>query len=59
MPFRDGRLKFILRFDMLNVFNRYLFDGPSTDPMSTNFGITTLQTAAVNRFLQFQGRIQF
>ena len=35
----DGRMKFILRFDMLNVFNRYQFDSPNTDPMNTNFGI--------------------
>jgi hypothetical protein len=55
----DGRVKFILRFDMLNVFNRYQFDNPSTDPTSTNFGIVQQQTAATNRFLQFQGRLQF
>jgi hypothetical protein len=27
--------------------------------MNTNFGQITQQTAATNRFLQFQGRIQF
>jgi hypothetical protein len=55
----DGRVKFMLRFDMLNVFNRYQFDTPNTDPTNTNFGIVQQQTAATNRFLQFQGRIQF
>jgi hypothetical protein len=30
-----------------------------TDPMSTNFGMVQQQTAATNRFLQFQGRVQF
>ena len=33
--------------------------GGCTDPTNTNFGRITLQTAAVNRFLQFQLRIQF
>ena len=58
-PLRKERMKMILRFDMLNVFNRYQFDNPNTDPMNTNFGTVTQQTAAVNRFLQFQARIQF
>jgi len=55
----EGRTKLILRFDMLNVFNRSQFDNPSTDPSSTNFGVIQQQTAATNRFLQFQGRIQY
>jgi len=44
---------------VLNVFNRYQFDNPNTDPMNTNFGTVQQQTAATNRFLQFQGRIQY
>jgi hypothetical protein len=59
VPLNTERIKFILRFDMLNVFNRYQFDNPNTDPMNTNFGTVQQQTAAVNRFLQFQARIQF
>jgi hypothetical protein len=59
LPLKSERYKFILRFDMLNVFNRYQFDNPSTDPMNTNFGRVQQQTAATNRFLQFQGRLQF
>jgi hypothetical protein len=59
LPLRKEQVKLILRFDMLNVFNRYLFDGPNTTPSNTNFGTITTQLAAVNRFLQFQARIQF
>jgi len=59
VPLKAERAKLILRFDMLNVFNRYQFDNPNTDPNNTNFGRVQQQTAAVNRFLQFQGRIQF
>jgi hypothetical protein len=59
IPLKSERWKFILRFDMLNVFNRYQFDNPNTDPMNTNFGKVQQQTSASNRFLQFQGRLQF
>jgi hypothetical protein len=59
VPLKVERAKLILRFDMLNVFNRYQFDNPNTDPNNTNFGRVQQQTAAINRFLQFQGRIQF
>lgn len=59
LPLHKERVKMILRFDMLNVFNRYQFDTPNTDPMNTNFGRVQQQTAAINRFLQFQARIQF
>jgi outer membrane receptor protein involved in Fe transport len=59
IPLRAERMKMILRFDMLNVFNRYQFDNPNADPMNTNFGTVQQQTAATNRFLQFQGRIVF
>ena len=59
VPLKAERAKLILRFDMLNVFNRYQFDNPNTDPNNTNFGKVQQQTAAINRFLQFQGRIQF
>jgi hypothetical protein len=58
-PLKSERYKFLLRFDMLNVFNRYQFDSPNTDPTNTNFGKVQQQTAATNRFLQFQGRLQF
>jgi hypothetical protein len=48
-----------LRFDALNVANRSQMAGPSTDPLSTNFGRVTSQTAAINRWLQVQARVQF
>jgi hypothetical protein len=48
-----------LRFDALNLTNRSQMAGPSTDPLSTNFGKVTSQTAATNRWLQVQARIQF
>jgi hypothetical protein len=44
---------------MLNVFNRSQMDSPNTDPINTNFGVVQQQTAATNRFLQFQVRIQY
>jgi outer membrane receptor protein involved in Fe transport len=59
IPLRAERVRLILRFDMLNVFNRSQFGTPEIDPINTNFGRVTVQTAAVNRWLQFQGRIQF
>jgi outer membrane receptor protein involved in Fe transport len=59
IPLRAERIRMILRFDMLNVFNRHQFNTPNIDPMSTDFGRVTSQTSAVNRWLQFQGRIQF
>jgi len=48
-----------LRFDALNLANRSQMSGPSTDPLSTNFGRVTSQTAATNRWLQVQARVQF
>ena len=59
IPLMKERIKLFARVDLLNVFNRNQFDGPSTDPTNTNFGRITLQTAAVNRFVQFQLRIQY
>jgi hypothetical protein len=53
------RLNMQLRFDALNLTNRSQMAGPSTDPLSTNFGKVTSQTAATNRWLQVQARIQF
>lgn len=59
IPLSGERVRMYLRFDMLNVFNRNQFDSPSTDPANTNFGRVLAQTAAVNRFLQFQARLTF
>jgi hypothetical protein len=48
-----------LRLDALNLQNRSQMNAPSTDPFSTNFGRITSQTAAMNRWIQVQARIQF
>ncbi|MCU0246918.1 MAG: carboxypeptidase-like regulatory domain-containing protein, partial [Bryobacter sp.] len=48
-----------LRIDALNLQNRSQMAGPVTDPYNTNFGRITSQTAATNRWIQVQARIQF
>jgi hypothetical protein len=53
------RLHMQLRLDALNLTNRSQMSGPSTDPLSTNFGKVTSQTAATNRWLQVQARVTF
>ncbi len=58
-PLKGERARLYLRCDMMNVFNRSQFNAPDTNPYSTNFGRVTSQSAAINRFLQVQGRIQF
>ena len=53
------RVNFQLRLDALNLINRSQMSGPNTDPLSTNFGKITSQSAATNRWVQIQGRITF
>lgn len=53
------RLNLQLRLDVLNVQNRSQMAGPSTDPLSTNFGRVTSQTAATNRWITVQARFTF
>ena len=53
------RVNMQLRLDVLNVQNRSQMQGPNTDPLSTNFGRITSQSAAVNRWLQVQARVTF
>jgi hypothetical protein len=48
-----------LRIDALNLTNRSQMAGPSTDPLSTNFGKVTSQTSATNRWIQVQTRVTF
>ncbi len=58
--FRVGeKTRLWVRFDALNLTNRSRFKAPTTDPVSTNFGRITEQSAALNRFLQVQARLQF
>ncbi|MGE5568492.1 MAG: TonB-dependent receptor domain-containing protein [Rhodospirillales bacterium] len=53
------RLRFQVRADAINLQNRSQMAGPDLSPTSTNFGRITSQTSSLNRFYQFQGRIQF
>ncbi|HJZ95782.1 MAG TPA: carboxypeptidase-like regulatory domain-containing protein [Candidatus Solibacter sp.] len=55
----NERVNFQMRLDALNIQNRSQMANPSTDPTSTNFGRTTSQTSATNRWLQVQARITF
>jgi len=47
------------RVDMINMPNHPQFSGPSTDPLSSNFGKVTSQSAATNRWIQLQFRLRF
>jgi hypothetical protein len=51
------RLQF--RADVINLQNRSQMSPPDLSPTSTNFGRITSQTSSLNRFYQFQARIQF
>jgi len=55
----NERFNVQLRLDALNVMNRSQMNGPSTDPLSSNFGRVTSQSAATNRWIQVQCRVQF
>jgi hypothetical protein len=52
-------LRFQIRADVINLQNRSQMGGPDLSPTSTNFGRITSQTSSLNRFYQFQARIQF
>jgi hypothetical protein len=47
------------RADFINLQNRSQMASPDLSPTSTNFGKITSQTSSLNRFYQFQARIQF
>jgi len=53
------RIRLQLRLDALNAFNRSQMNGPTVDPVSSNFGKVTSQSSAQNRFIQIQARIRF
>jgi hypothetical protein len=53
------RLNLQFRVDALNAMNRSQFNGPDVNPTSTTFGKVTSQSAAMNRWLQFQIRIVY
>jgi hypothetical protein len=48
-----------LRVNALNVQNRSQMAGPNLDPFNTQFGRVLAQTAATNRWIEVQARIQF
>jgi len=50
---------FRVRFDAINLQNRSQFNAPEVNPVSTNFGRITTQSAALNRLLQIHGRLQW
>ncbi len=48
-----------VRFDAINLQNRSQMNPPERNPLSTNFGRITTQSAALNRLLQIHGRLQW
>ncbi|MGH9718649.1 MAG: TonB-dependent receptor domain-containing protein [Bryobacteraceae bacterium] len=48
-----------LRLDAINLQNRSQMNPPERNPFSTNFGVITTQSAALNRLLQVHGRLQW
>jgi len=52
-------LRLQVRGDFINLQNRSQFAAPDLNPVSTNFGRITSQTSSLNRFYQFQARLQF
>jgi hypothetical protein len=53
------RVSLQFRVDALNATNRSQFNGPDMNPTSTTFGKVTTQSAAMNRWLQFQLRLRY
>ncbi|MCL6545288.1 MAG: carboxypeptidase-like regulatory domain-containing protein [Bryobacteraceae bacterium] len=53
------RVRLQFRGDSMNLQNRSQMAAPDLSPTSTNFGRITAQTSSLNRYYQFQGRIQF
>jgi hypothetical protein len=53
------RMRLELRMEALNLCNHPQFSGPIVNPTASNFGAVVSTTAAINRFLQMQGRIRF
>ncbi len=47
------------RVDLINMPNHPQFSGPETNPVSSDFGKVTSQSAATNRWIQLQFRLRF
>lgn len=60
---RDFRLfeglRFQVRVDFINLFNHTQFAAPGLNPVATDFGKVTTNSATVRRFVLFQGRFRF
>jgi hypothetical protein len=56
-PIREG-LNFVLKFELLNAFNRHAFGIPDVNPNDNNFGVPTY-TINGPRNVQVTGRITF
>jgi hypothetical protein len=53
-----NRTRFQVRADAVNALNNVQWDGPNTDPTSSNFGVVTTQYNTP-RWIQVQGRFTF
>lgn len=54
----NEQLRTVLSVDLLNATNHTNFEGPNTDPSSTNFGRVTSQRG-LSRIIQFNLRVEF
>jgi hypothetical protein len=53
------RMGLQVRLDAINLQNRSQMNPPERNPLSTNFGVVTTQSAALNRLIQIHGRLQW
>ncbi len=54
-----SRRSFQFRLDVQNLFDSVLWNNPSVDPTSTNFGKITGATNSLMRFFTFVGKVNF
>jgi hypothetical protein len=53
------RLKFVARFECIDLFNHRVIGGPTVDPTSTKYGQVTGDNGAFGRWIQIQGKLTF
>jgi len=53
------RIRFIARFECIDIFNHRVIGGPTVDPTSTKYGQVTGDNGAFARWIQIQGKITF
>ena len=60
---RDFRLtewlQFQARVDFINLLNHTQFSPPGSNPLASDFGQVTTNSATVKRFVLFQGKFRF